>query len=56
VRGSYGYTDAEFSVAVGMATGWTIGWTLTYPLREGAVRFRELAAGRTDVVKVLLEP
>lgn len=56
VRGSYGYTDAQFGEAVQAAAGWTVGWTQTYPLRQGALRFRELAAGRADVVKVLLQP
>jgi alcohol dehydrogenase len=56
VVGSFAYTPAEFDEAAELAADVDTSFVSTVPLRDGAQVFGELAAGRSDLVKVLLTP
>jgi len=56
VRGSFAYTDPEFSAAIELAEEVDLEWAEVFPLEQGASVFTELMHGRSDVVKALLRP
>ena len=59
LRGSYGYTDGDFSQAIRLISGRKIradGWVHAASLVEGVGLFERMAAGSGDWVKVVLVP
>jgi threonine dehydrogenase-like Zn-dependent dehydrogenase len=56
VLGSFAYRDDEFATALRLASVFDLGWLQTFPLAHGPVLFAQLLAGRTDVVKAVLQP
>lgn len=56
ILGSFAYTPAEFEQALADAARLDLDWAQRFPLEDGARIFLDLAGGRTDVVKALLQP
>lgn len=59
IKGSYGFTDADFRKAVSLMESGKIeveSWTKTFPLDNGIEVFFSLLQGKTDFVKALLTP
>jgi len=59
VKGSYGFSEADFQKAVGLMTRGKIeveSWTREFPLAEGADVFYRLLKGETSYIKALLRP
>ena len=56
VKGSFAYSDAEFSHAIDIASELNLSWSTTYDLGEGAEVFNALMNGQTTPIKALLRP
>ncbi|HVA54139.1 MAG TPA: alcohol dehydrogenase catalytic domain-containing protein [Acidimicrobiales bacterium] len=56
IKGSFAYSDAEFSYAIDMAKDLDLSWWTTYGLDEGATIFNALMNGQTTPIKALLRP
>jgi threonine dehydrogenase-like Zn-dependent dehydrogenase len=56
IRGSFAYSDEEFSEAIRLAPHLDLSWSTTYPLAQGAEIFTALMNGQTTPIKALLQP
>jgi threonine dehydrogenase-like Zn-dependent dehydrogenase len=56
IRGSFAYSDAEFSHALAIAPRLDLSWFTTYPLERGAEIFNALMSGQSTPIKALLQP
>lgn len=56
VIGSLAYTRTEFIEATQLARSLPLDWATIVGLAQGATTFMELATGRSDIVKALVQP
>jgi alcohol dehydrogenase len=56
VVGSFAYSHGDFADAVALAAELDLSWATSFGLDQGPRIFGDLMAGRSDVVKALLQP